>query len=134
MSVRKALVAALAIVTLLPTVEAAEVAATQTIVLLRHGEKPALGLGQLNCQGLNRALAIPAVIAKQFGKPDSIFAPDPAQAISENGQSYYVRPLATIEPTAIAFGLPVDTSIGYSIWMPCGRNLNFRRTGTLWLS
>ncbi len=112
MSVRKALVATLTIVALLPGVEAAEVTATQTIILLRHGEKPALGLGQLNCQGLNRALALPGVIAKQFGKPDAIFAPDPAQAVNENGQSYYVRPLATIEPTAIAFGLPVDASIG----------------------
>src|ERR1700727_2627529 len=34
----------------------AEDAAT-TIVLVRHAEKPEDGLGQLNCQGLNRALA-----------------------------------------------------------------------------
>ena len=85
---------------------------TETIVLLRHGEKPDLEIGQLNCQGLNRALALPAVIAKQFGRPDAIFAPDPAQPVSGNGQFDYVRPLATIEPTAIAFGLPVDASIG----------------------
>jgi hypothetical protein len=85
----------------------------ETIVLVRHGEKPALGLGQLSCQGLNRALALPAVIGKQFGRPDAILAPDPAQSVQDHGQSYnYVRPLATIEPTAIAFGLPVDASIG----------------------
>jgi hypothetical protein len=94
---------------------AAEPAMTETIVLVRHGEKPALGLGQLDCQGLNRALALPAVIAKGFGKPDVIFAPDPAETKNDNGQPYdYVRPLATIEPTAIAFGLPVDASIGVS--------------------
>ena len=29
---------------------------TQTLVFLRHGEKPAGGLGQLNCQGLNLSL------------------------------------------------------------------------------
>jgi hypothetical protein len=88
-------------------------ATTETIVLLRHGEKPPGGLGQLNCRGLNRALALPTVIAKQFGKPDAIFAPDPAETKLDAGQPYdYVRPLATIEPTAIAFGLPVDTSIG----------------------
>jgi hypothetical protein len=86
---------------------------TQTVVLVRHGEKPAQGLGQLNCQGLNRALALPAVIAREFGKPDAIFAPNPAVAKPDNGQPYnYVRPLATIEPTAIAFGLPIDASIG----------------------
>jgi hypothetical protein len=87
----------------------------ETIVLLRHGEKPALGLGQLNCQGLNRALALPAVIRKQFGRPDAIFAPDPAQSKEDQEHPYnYVRPLATIEPTAIAFGLPVDASIAVS--------------------
>lgn len=87
----------------------------ETIVLVRHGEKPALGLGQLNCQGLNRALALPIVIGKQFGRPDAIFAPDPAQSKEDHGHPYnYVRPLATIEPTAIAFALPVDASIGVS--------------------
>lgn len=94
---------------------AADQPVTETIVLVRHGEKPALGLGQLNCQGLNRALALPAVIGKQFGRPDAIFAPDPAQSKEDHGHPYnYVRPLATIEPTAIAFGLPVDASIGVS--------------------
>jgi hypothetical protein len=94
---------------------AAEGPVTETIVLVRHGEKPALGLGQLNCQGLNRSLALPAVIRKQFGKPDIIMAPDPAQLKEDLGHPYnYVRPLATIEPTAIVFGLPVDASIGVS--------------------
>jgi hypothetical protein len=37
--------------------------AVETIVLVRHGEKPDKGLGQLDCQGLNRALALPPVIA-----------------------------------------------------------------------
>jgi hypothetical protein len=91
----------------------AELPVTQTIVLVRHGEKPADGLGQLNCQGLNRALALPAVIGKLFGRPDAVFAPDPAQSKEDYGHLYnYVRPLATIEPTAIVFGLPVDASIG----------------------
>jgi hypothetical protein len=92
-----------------------ELPATETIVLVRHGEKPADGLGQLNCQGLNRALALPAVIGRLFGRPDAIFAPDPAQSKEDYGHLYnYVRPLATIEPTAITFGLPVDASIGVS--------------------
>ena len=73
-------------------------------MLVRHGEKPDKGLGQLDCQGLNRALALPAVIAKIFGKPSAIFAPDPSQQKEDDGVSYdYVRPLATIEPTAIFF-------------------------------
>ena len=93
----------------------AELPVTETIVLVRHGEKPAEGLGQLNCQGLNRAVALPVVIGKLFGRPDAIFAPDSAQPKEDYGRLYnYVRPLATIEPTAIAFGLPVDASIGVS--------------------
>jgi len=96
-------------------VHAAERPVTETVVMVRHGEKPALGLGQLNCQGLNRALALPAVIGRQFGKPDLILAPGPAQSKEDLGHPYnYVRPLATIEPTAIVFGLPIDVSIGVS--------------------
>jgi hypothetical protein len=93
---------------------ATQTPATQTIVFLRHGEKPALGLGQLNCQGLNRALALPSVIAREFGRPDAIFAPDPAREKSDGGRMYdYVRPLATVEPSAIFFGLPVEAGIGF---------------------
>lgn len=87
----------------------------ETLVFVRHGEKPAEGLGQLNCQGLNRALALPAVIAAKFGKPDVIYAPDPGEKKKDHGHTwYYVRPLATVEPTAIQFGLPVQTPYGHS--------------------
>jgi hypothetical protein len=89
--------------------------AVETIVPIRHGEKPDKGLGQLNCQGLNRALALPSVIAKTFGRPSAIFAPSPSHQKEDDGVSYdYVRPLATIEPTAILFGLPVNASFGFS--------------------
>ena len=86
---------------------------TETIVLIRHGEKPPAGLGQLDCQGLNRALALPPLIQREFGRPDAIYAPDPSEAKPDLGHPYdYVRPLATIEPTAIVMGLPVHASIG----------------------
>ena len=106
------------------TAIAAPVAATETIVLIRHGEKPAGGLGQLDCQGLNRALALPAVIQRAFGRPAAIFAPDPADPKIDSGKSYdYIRPLATIEPTAIALGMPVDTSIGVADWQKLSQTL-----------
>ena len=35
---------------------------TQTLVFLRHAEKPGEGLGQLNCQGLNRALDLATLL------------------------------------------------------------------------
>jgi hypothetical protein len=88
--------------------------ATETIVFVRHGEKPEGGFGQLNCQGLNRALALPSVIANSFGRPEAIFAPNPSVPKEDAGKFYdYVRPLATIEPTAIRFGLPVDVSVSF---------------------
>jgi hypothetical protein len=84
-------------------------AKTQTIVLVRHGEKPEGGLGQLDCQGLNRSLALPAVLANKFDKPLAIFAPSPSRQKDDSGEAYnYIRPLATIEPTAIGLGMPVN--------------------------
>jgi hypothetical protein len=91
---------------------------TETIVVLRHGEKAAGGLGQLNCMGLNRSLALPKVLIGRFGRADAIFSPSPAGQMREGAltrKSYsYVRPLATIEPTAIQLGLPVDTQLSFS--------------------
>jgi hypothetical protein len=88
---------------------------TETIILIRHGEKPAAGLGQLDCQGLNRALALPRVMEHKYGKPDFIFAPNPASQKKDNGILYdYVRPLATVEPSAIYFGLPINADIGFA--------------------
>lgn len=84
----------------------------ETLVCIRHGEKPPGGLGQLTCRGLNRALALPDVLIKKFGAPEFIFAPNPTQKADPNGY-YYVRPLVTIEPTAIRCGLPINTAFGY---------------------
>jgi len=89
--------------------------AEQTIVFFRHAEKPAAGLGQLTCQGLNRALQLPDVLFARFGKPDWAYAPNPTMKIDDAGGSYYyVRPLTTLEPTAIRAGLSVNTKFGFS--------------------
>ena len=86
----------------------------ETVVFLRHGEKPKQGDGNLTPQGLNRALALSLVLPKKFGKPDFLFAPDPSQQVNDPaGPCYYVRPLATIEPTAIKLEMPVQTPFGY---------------------
>jgi hypothetical protein len=93
----------------------ADAYAEQTIVFFRHGEKPASGLGQITCQGLNRALALPDVLLSRYGAPDFAYAPNPTVKISDPGGSYfYVRPLATLEPTAIRAGLSVNTNYGYN--------------------
>jgi len=86
----------------------------ETIVCIRHGEKPPGGLGQLTCRGLNRALALPEVLLAKYGKPQFAFAPSPTLKVDGVGADYfYVRPLATIEPTAIRCGLAVNTQFGY---------------------
>jgi hypothetical protein len=85
----------------------------ETIVAIRHGEKPATGLGNLNCKGLRRALALPDVLLAKYGRPDFIFAPNPTER-SDGGQFNYIRPLITIEPTAIRCELPVNTEFGYT--------------------
>lgn len=84
----------------------------ETLVCIRHAEKPRGGLGQLTCRGLNRALALPRVLLGKYGKPDFVFAPNPAQK-ADMGKYNYIRPLMTIEPTAIRCGLPVNTEFGY---------------------
>jgi hypothetical protein len=115
--------------------------ADETIVFIRHAEKPGAaghcdksmdprkledstsGLGQLSCRGLNRALRLPRVIEAKVGRPGAIFAPNPADQKpdqNDDGNSVraglydYVRPLATIEPTAISYQLPVNARIGFS--------------------
>ena len=89
-------------------------AKVETLVCIRHGEKPPGGFGQLNCQGLNRALALPPVLLGKYGPPQFLFAPNPSSTILDPAGIYdYVRPLATIEPTAIYCGLPVNTQFAY---------------------
>lgn len=84
------------------------------LVMFRHAEKPAAGLGQLSCQGLNRALALPGVLLAAYGKPAALYAPNPGVPKDDDGTPYnYLRPLATIEPTAIRAELPVNTTWGW---------------------
>jgi hypothetical protein len=90
----------------------------ETLVLVRHAEKPAEGLGLLTCKGLNRALLLPDFFAANFDHPDYIFAPNPAVKVTEtrgNGQQYdYVRPLLTIGPTAVRFRIPINTELPFN--------------------
>jgi hypothetical protein len=90
----------------------------ETLVIVRHGEKPKQGLGLLTCQGLNRALMLPDWFSAHFPPPDYIFAPDPKVKATElhgDGQRYdYVRPLLTIGPTAIRLGVPINTQLPFN--------------------
>ena len=88
---------------------------TQTLVFLRHAEKPGEGLGQLNCQGLNRALDLATLLPEKFGKADYVFAANPSRHVEEGSKDdaySYIRPLMTISPSAIKLGLPVNIDFG----------------------
>ncbi|MDD2049741.1 histidine phosphatase family protein [Pseudomonas putida] len=87
----------------------------QTLVFLRHAEKPGEGLGQLNCQGLNRALDLATLLPEKFGKADYVFAANPSRHVEEGSKDdaySYIRPLMTISPSAIKLGLPVNIDFG----------------------
>lgn len=86
----------------------------ETIVCIRHGEKPKGGLGQLDCKGLNRALALPKVLLGKYGAPQFIFAPSTSVKVDSGKKYNYLRPLVTIEPTAIRCGLPVNTKYDFT--------------------
>jgi hypothetical protein len=105
--------------------------ADSTIVILRHGEKPAAGLGQLSCQGLNRSLALPSLLLSRYGKPAVIYVPNPTLKKEDKGSSYaYVRPLATIEPLAIRVGLPISLDWGMADVEPLASKLLESNDGT----
>lgn len=105
--------------------------ADTTIVIVRHGEKPGRGLGQLSCQGLNRALKLPDVLLSKYGNPVGIYAPNPAIGKVDEGVSYaYIRPLATIEPLAIRAGLPVNLNWGMRDISPLAGQLMAQTDGT----
>lgn len=88
---------------------------TETIVLIRHGEKPVdKEIGDLNEQGLNRALALAEVLPQKFPHPNYLFAPGTTDKIKKQGvETSYLRPLITLAPTAIRLGLPINTDFGF---------------------
>jgi hypothetical protein len=100
-----------------PADDASPEPGTETIVVIRHAEKPTSeARGQLTCRGLNRALSLPSVLAR-FGHPAAIFAASPTAQTTEGSLNpwatrySYVRPLATIEPYAILLDMPVNAQI-----------------------
>jgi len=78
--------------------------AQETLIFVRHGEKPASTSGQLTCKGLNRALALPNVLLTRYGTPDHIFAAGPKEEKLGNS----LRPLSTIMPTAVRLNQPIN--------------------------
>jgi hypothetical protein len=80
------------------------VAATQKIVIIRHGEKPAEG-DNLSCAGFNRALQLPAVLDKKVGVVNAIFVP----SLKLGKTTGAARMYQTVIPYAIRRNLYVNT-------------------------
>lgn len=78
-----------------------------TIVIIRHGEKYAAG-SNLNCKGLNRALHIPAVINKQFGRPLVIYVP----TIKTGAVTSEDRMFQTATPLAVTDSVTINSQFG----------------------
>jgi len=75
------------------------------IIFIRHAEKPANG-DNLNCQGFNRSLQLPAVLFKKFGKPDQVYIP----TITTGSTTRHLRMLQTISPFVIKYGLSLNSA------------------------
>jgi hypothetical protein len=75
------------------------------VVIIRHGEKPANG-DNLSCAGLNRALALPAVLDTVTGKPDYTYVP----TISTGKKTSNVRMFQTVTPFAVKDGLTINST------------------------
>jgi hypothetical protein len=78
-----------------------------TIVIIRHGEKYAAG-SNLSCKGLNRALHIPAVINKLFGRPLMIYVP----TIKTGASTSEDRMFQTATPLAVTDSVTVNSEFG----------------------
>src|ERR1700733_2659569 len=78
---------------------------TLKLVFIRHGEKPD-DSDNLNCQGLNRSLFLPAVLYKKFGKPANVYIP----ALKQGNVTKHTRMLQTISPFAIKYNLRLNSA------------------------
>jgi len=76
-----------------------------TVIIVRHGEKPEKG-DNLSCQGQNRALQLPSVLLKKFGKPDYTYVP----ALKLGESSKHARMFQTVTPFAIKENLKVNSA------------------------
>jgi hypothetical protein len=76
----------------------------QTVVIIRHGEKPPNGRN-LNCQGLNRSLKLPAILYSKFGIPGSIYVPSLDNDISTG----HARMFQTVVPLVAKYNLKINS-------------------------
>ncbi len=75
------------------------------IIIIRHGEKPKDG-DNLNCKGLNRALALPKVLVQKFGVPSYNYVP---AVVGSEGSTKHSRMFQTIAPLSVKYNLHINS-------------------------
>lgn len=95
----------------------------ETVYFIRHAEAhptPLFENGNLVCQGEWRAIgAAPALLKKIGGRPDFLYASDPAQPVRgrAGGPRFsYIRPALTLTPFAAANRLPLELTTAFDWW------------------
>jgi hypothetical protein len=78
-----------------------------TVVVFRHAEKPKKG-DNLNCQGLNRSLALPAVLYGRFGIPEATYVP----SMAFGDKTLHSRMFQTMIPFAAKYNLQLTSKFG----------------------
>ena len=78
---------------------------TLKLVFIRHAERPGDG-ENLNCQGLNRSLQLPAVLYGKFGIPQNIYVP----ALNMGKRTKRARMLQTITPFVAKYNVSVNSA------------------------
>ncbi len=74
------------------------------VVIIRHGEKPDAG-DNLSCAGLNRALALPAVLNPLVGTPAFTYVP----TVNTGKKTTSARMFQTVTPFAVQKNLVLNT-------------------------
>jgi hypothetical protein len=74
------------------------------VVIIRHAEKPLKG-DNLDCQGLNRSLQLPAVLHTKFGIPDYTYVP----LIGLDTSTRHSRMFQTIIPFAAKYNIVINS-------------------------
>jgi hypothetical protein len=100
---------------------------TLKLVFMRHGERPEDG-ENLNCQGFNRSMQLPAVLIKKFGKPSNIYVP----ALNMGNKTKRTRMLQTVTPLVAKYNLSVNSAFEEEDYKHVGKAL-LAENGTVFI-
>jgi hypothetical protein len=95
------------------------------VVIIRHGEKPDNG-NNLDCQGLNRAMALPKVLFTKYGIANEIYIP----RVNAGDKTRSARMFQTITPYAVKYNLDINSSYDTEDYKHIAKDV-FQQKGTV---